>query len=135
MFSLRDLRSSLFSWDLDELLAQRIMDFLSELPINQRVQKVRSRERSCSCCSCCPRFCTASAVQCCVVLLFSVVFLFVSAILALVLVVVVALTYIVAVSSDFIKPLWCYLRFVVRVIVVVVVLADIVAVSMTLLNR
>ena len=97
MFSLLDLRSSLFSWDLDELLAQRIMDLLSELAINQRVQKVRSRERSCSCYSCCSRFCTTSALQCCVP--------FVSVILVQV------------------------------VVAVVVVLADIVAVSMTLLNR
>ena len=69
-------------------------------------------------------------------LLFSVVFLFVSVILVQVVVAVaVVLADIVAVSSDFIKPLWCYLRFVARVLVVVVVLADIVAVSMTLLNR
>ena len=64
----------------------------------------------------------------------SVLCSFLYVILVLVLVVVVALADVVAVFSDFIKQLWCYLRFVARaaaavVVVVVVALTDIVAVS------
>ena len=115
MFSLLDLRSSLFSWDLDELLAQRNMDLLSELDINQGVQKDRSCKRSFSCYSCCPRFCTASAVPFCICYFLVLV----------VVVVAVALADIVVVSDDFIKSLRCYLRFVVSVLVVVIIISKI----------
>ena len=65
----------------------------------------------------------------------SVLCSFLYVILVLVLVVVVALADVVAVFSDFIKQLWCYLRFVARaaaaaaVVVVALANADAVAVS------